>query len=212
LGGRRRPSTCTARGETSWTRELGLEPDDELQRLERAILNHDRRRRRRSGRYPGRRRLVFVALLALGLSAALWWLYFRDEDAVEHAMKTAEEARRARLALVGFGYWHDGLLLGMVSFAAGLKKAISDPYDPLDGWIGVELGVGVALFVWSTVGFSRTLGLGTSVPRLVADGVALATIPLGTEWTAAAEFAALMAIVVASLVIERTTGVRPLRL
>jgi low temperature requirement protein LtrA len=147
-------------------------------------------------------RLVVLALLALALSATLWWLYFRDEDAVEHAMKAADEARRARLALVGFGYWHYGLLLGVVSIAAGLKKAIGDPYDPLGGWIGVELGVGVALFVWCTVGFSRTLGLGTSIPRLAAGAAALATIPVGTEWTAAAQLAWLVAIVAAALVVE----------
>ena len=40
-------------------------------------------------------RLALVALLALALSAALWWLYFRDEDAVEHAMTAASDARRA---------------------------------------------------------------------------------------------------------------------
>ena len=110
--------------------------------------------------------LVVVALLSLALSAALWWLYFRDEGAVERAMLQADQSRRARFALMGFGYWHYGLLLGVVAVAAGLKKAIGDPYDPLGVWIGA--GVGVALFVWCIVGFCRTLGLATSPPRLVA--------------------------------------------
>ena len=147
-------------------------------------------------------RLVLVALLSLALSAALWWLYFRPEDDVEEAMKTAEQARRARFALVGFGYWHYGLLLGVVAVAAGLKKAIGDPYDALDGWIGAELAVGVALFLWCSVGFCSTLGLETSMPRLVAGAAALATIPVGTEWTAAGELAVLTALVVAALVVE----------
>jgi low temperature requirement protein LtrA len=147
-------------------------------------------------------RLVVVALLSLALSATLWWLYFRDEDAIEHAMTSAGQARRARLALVGFGYWHYGLLLGVVAVAAGLKKAVGDPYDHLDGWIGVELAVGVALFVWCTVGFCRTIGLDVSAPRLVAGAAALLTIPIGTEWTAAAQLAALVAIVAAALVVE----------
>jgi low temperature requirement protein LtrA len=151
-------------------------------------------------------RLVVVALLALGLSAALWWLYFRDEGAVERTMVNADQARRARFALIGFGYWHYGLLLGVVALAAGLKKAIGDPYDPLGGWIGVELGAGVALFVWCTVGFSRMLGLGTSMPRLLAGAAALATIPVGTEWTAAAQLAALVAIVAVALVAEGHRG------
>ena len=147
-------------------------------------------------------RLVIVAWLSLALSAALWWLYFRDEDGVERAMKDASPTRRARVALTAFGYWHYGLVLGVVAVAAGLKKAVGDPYDPLDGWIGSELAVGVALFTACTVGFRTTLGLGVSRARLVAAAAALATIPVGTEWTAAGELAALTLIVAAALVIE----------
>ncbi|HEX2346451.1 MAG TPA: low temperature requirement protein A [Gaiellaceae bacterium] len=155
-------------------------------------------------------RLVVVALLTLALSAALWWLYFRDEDAVERAMLRADQALRARLSLIGFGYWHYGLLLGVVAIAAGLKKAIGDPYDSLGGWIGAELGAGVALFVWCTVGFCRMLGLGVSVPRLLAGAAAIATIPIGTEWTATAQLGALVAIVAVGLVVE-SSGVRRVR-
>ena len=83
-----------------------------------------------------------------------------------------------------------------------MKKSIGDPYDPLAGWIGIELGVGVALFVACTVGFRTALGLGVSRARLVGAAAALATIPLGTEWSAAAQLAALTLIVVAALVTE----------
>jgi low temperature requirement protein LtrA len=147
-------------------------------------------------------RLAVVALLSLALSAALWWLYFRDEGAVEHAMREASDSRRARWALIGFGYWHYGLLLGVVALAAGLKKAAGDPYDDLGTWIGTELAVGVALFTACTVGFRTTLGIGASRSRLVAAAAALATIPIGTQWTAAGELAVLTAIVVAALLIE----------
>ena len=146
--------------------------------------------------------LVVVALLALALSSSLWWLYFRDEDGIEHAMVDATPARRARLALVGFGYWHYGLVLAVVAIAAGLKKAIGDPYDPLVGWIGVELAVGVALFVACTAGFAATLGLGVRRVRFVAAALALATIPIGTEVAAAAQLAVLTALVTVTLVAE----------
>jgi low temperature requirement protein LtrA len=159
---------------------------------------------------PVDERLVLVALLALALSASLWWLYFRHEEAVEHAMVAAEEGRRARLALVAFGYWHYGMLLGVVAVAAGLKKAIGEPYDALGGWIGIELAVGVALFLWCSAGFCRTVGLGASVPRLVAGLAALATIPVGTEGTAVAQLAVLVGIVAAALVVEaRRTAEHP---
>ncbi|HUG64286.1 MAG TPA: low temperature requirement protein A [Gaiellaceae bacterium] len=146
--------------------------------------------------------LAVVALLALALSASLWWLYFRDERAIEHAMVEATPSRRARLALVGFGYWHYGLVLGVVGVAAGLKKAIGDPYDPLGTWIGGELAFGVALFVACTAGFAATLGIGDRSVRLVAAALALATIPVGTQWSAAAQLAMLTLIVVGALIVE----------
>jgi len=146
--------------------------------------------------------LVVVALLALGLSASVWWLYFRGEEDVERAMQNAEPSRRAHLALVGFGYWHYGLLLGVVAVAAGLKKAIGHPYEELGTWVGLDLAVGVALFTACTVGFRATLGLGSSRERLLAAAVALATIPLGLYWSAIAQLVALTAIVVGALVIE----------
>ncbi len=59
-----------------------------------------------------------------------------------------------------------------------------------------------ALFVASTVGFRTTLGLGVSRGRLVAAAAALATIPVGTEWSAAGQLAALLLIVVVALAVE----------
>ena len=146
--------------------------------------------------------LVLVALLALALSASLWWVYFSDEGAVEQAMLDAPEETRPRLALVAFGYWHVGLLLGIVAIAAGLKKAVGDPYEPLGGLIAVELAVGTALFLLSEVGFRRTLGIGRSGIRIAAAVAALATIPLGTELDAKAEIGALAAIVAVALALE----------
>ncbi len=150
--------------------------------------------------------IVVIALLALALSACLWWLYFRDEEAVERAMTDATPTRRARLALVAFGYWHYGLVLGVVGVAAGLKKSIGDPYDPLGSWIGVELAVGVALFIASTAGFVAALGLGARRVRLAAAALALATIPLGTAWTAASQLAALTLIIGVALIVEARRG------
>jgi low temperature requirement protein LtrA len=146
--------------------------------------------------------LVVVALLSLALSASLWWLYFRGEDEVERAMTDAEPSRRARLAVMAFGYWHYGLLLGIVAVAAGLKKALGHPYDELGSWVGIELAVGVALFTACTVGFRATLGLAVGRARLVAAALALATIPVGTQLSATAQLVALTAIVTGALAVE----------
>jgi low temperature requirement protein LtrA len=153
--------------------------------------------------------LALVALLSLALSASLWWLYFSDESSVERAMHDAPPERRPLMALLGFGYWHYGLLLGVVAVAAGLKKAVGDPYDSLDIWIASELAVGAALFAACDVGFRRTLGIPRGEVRLLAAAAMLATIPLGTEVAAVAQVGALAAIVTLALVVEAGMGSDP---
>ncbi len=147
--------------------------------------------------------LVVAALLALGLSASLWWTYFGSEAEIESALEEATPARRPSLALVGFGYWHYGLLLGVVALAAGLKETIAHPYDPLDAWAAGELALGVGLFLACDLGFRGALGLDMSRGRLAAAVAAVATIPLGTELATTAQLAVLVAIVVSALALER---------
>ena len=150
--------------------------------------------------------LVLVALLSLGLSAALWWMYFSDEEEVERAFHDTPPKRRPQLALAGFGYWHYGILLGIVAVSAGVKKAIGDPYEPLNGWIAVGLAAGAALFVACDVGYRRTFGIARSQIRLVVSAIALATIPLGTEVGATAQIAALAALAAAALAAEQVAA------
>ena len=151
---------------------------------------------------PIDRGLVVAALLALSLSAALWWAYFGDEDEVEAAFQDAPPEHRANLALIGFGYWHYGILLGIVAIAAGLKKAVGHPYDPLETWIAVGLAVGTVLFILCDVGFRRTFGIERNNARLLAAPLILATIPLGTEAEAVVQIGAISAIVAAALLAE----------
>ena len=146
--------------------------------------------------------LVLVAILSLSLSAALWWVYFSDEGAVEQAFHDASPARQPQLALNGFGYWHYGILLGIVALAAGIKKSIGEPYDPLAGWAAIGLAGGVALFIACEVGFRRTFGISWNKLRLAAAAAVLMTIPIGTELGAAAQIGAVAALVTAALVAE----------
>ncbi len=110
--------------------------------------------------------------------------------------------QRPTLALVGFGYWHYGLLLGVVAVAGGLKKAIGDPYESHDAWIAAELAAGVSLFLASDVGFRRALGIPGGGARLAAAAAALATIPVGTEVAALLQVAALAVLVAVPLAVE----------
>ena len=94
------------------------------------------------------------------------------------------------------------LLLGSSRSRQVSKKAIGDPYETLDGWIAVELAVGVALFIACDVGFRRTLGITGGRVSLLARRPQLATIPLGLVVAASAQVGALAAIVAAALILE----------
>jgi low temperature requirement protein LtrA len=146
--------------------------------------------------------LIGAALLSLALSAALWWVYFSDETAVEKAFHDTPPEQRAARALSAFGYWHFGILLGIVGVAAGLKKALGHPYDELETFAAIWLAAGTALFVISDIGFRRVFALDRNRIRFAAAALALATIPLGSELGATAEVAALAAILGVALAIE----------
>jgi hypothetical protein len=61
----------------------------------------------------------------------------------------------------------------------------------------------VSVFLIGNVLFRRTLGIGRGSMRLAAAVLAPATIALGTELSAFAQLAALAALLLAMLVIER---------
>ncbi len=142
--------------------------------------------------------LALIALLGLALSTGLWWTYFGDEEHIEHAMLSTPLDERTRLA-IHFGYLHVFLLLGIVLVAAGLKKAIAHPLDPLDDFTAVVLAAGTAVFVAADAALLRVLGLARSRARAASAVALLATIPLGLAVSAALQVAVLAAIVTAAL-------------
>jgi hypothetical protein len=83
-----------------------------------------------------------------------------------------------------------------------LKKAIGHPVDPLEDLVAVELATGAALFVAAAGAILRVLRVDDGVAaRGAMTAVALATIPLGLAVSAAAQVAALAAIVIAGAVV-----------
>ena len=154
--------------------------------------------------------LAGVAVLGLMLSACLWWTYFGgDEEEAERALSAAPPDRRARMAVDAFGYAFLPLLLGIIASSAALKKATGHPFDEVEFARTLQLAGGVALFMAGDAMFRAVLGLGAAPWRLAAAVVAFATIPLGTAVSATAQIAALVAILVAALSLERTLDKRP---
>lgn len=146
--------------------------------------------------------LALIAVLALALSASLWWTYFSHEDEVEDAMHGTPYAERPRLALLT-GYIHYFLLLGVILVAAALKKAIPDPLGDFGWETAVALPVGVAMFVAADTATLRIFRIDFPSGRRVAIVAVLATVPLGLV-SAAGQVAAIALIMVATLAYRPT--------
>jgi low temperature requirement protein LtrA len=138
--------------------------------------------------------LVGVAVMGLLLSACLWWAYFGSGDAesAEEAIGRAPPARRAQMAVYGYGWWHIAILLGVIAIAGALRHAIGHASNELSTGQAVMLGGGAALFMLGDVMFRRTLGIGRGMARLAAAALALATIPLGTSVSAVTQLVVLV--------------------
>ena len=141
--------------------------------------------------------LAVIALLALALSASLWWTYFCHEEAVDEALLATPPSERPRMAIF-IGYVHFFLLLGVVLVAAGLKKAIPDPFADFGWETALVLPVGTAMYVAADTTMLRLLHIGFSHRRVVAVVAVLATVPLGLA-SAAAQVAAIVLIMAAAL-------------
>ena len=153
--------------------------------------------------HPIDAQLVLVALLGLALSAGLWWTYFGgDEQRAEQALVAAPPQRQPVMVLVGYFYWHLLILLGIVLAASTLHEATGHPSGELSTARAVLLASGVALFLAGDALFRRTLGIGTAGWRVLAALLSLATIPVGSSGSAAAQLVALVAVLLACLLLE----------
>ncbi len=155
--------------------------------------------------------MLLVAVLGLMLSSELWWTYFGgdDEDALG-ALRRMTPTRREFFDTNLAYYWaHLLILLGIITDAAALERAIGHPYDELEFALALALGGGTALFLVGHAVFRRILGLPMHPWRALAAALALATIPLGTEASALAQLAALVAAFGICLAAEAARGSEP---
>jgi low temperature requirement protein LtrA len=133
-----------------------------------------------------------VAVLGVGLAAALWWTYF-DIVALVSAKRLGEaEVGRVQneLARDSYSYIHLAMVAGIVLLAFGLKVAIAHHGDHLHTVPAFALMGGVAIYLFGLVAFRyrhiqtinrQRLGLGivllilipvaTAVPALISLAV-----------------------------------------
>ena len=153
--------------------------------------------------------LIAAAVLGLGLVATLWWAYFaHDDERAEETLSAADDGARTQMTMFGYFYAHIPIVVGVITMAAGLKKAIGHAWEPLHGGPAIALAGGVALYFAGDVLFRQVMRIGPSRVRALACLAALVTIPVGL-WTAAAELLALTLVVAGALALERGAPARP---
>ncbi|MEO5876889.1 MAG: low temperature requirement protein A [Streptosporangiaceae bacterium] len=149
--------------------------------------------------------LAVAALLGLATVGGLWWTYFdRDDQRTEHALAAADEAVRAQRTMTGYFYAHLPIIIGVIVFAAGLKKVLGHAWGHLSTGQALALAGGVALYLLGDVLFRAVMGLGPSRIRLGAAVLSLVTIPVGL-FVATLQLTALLAVVAGALVLETRT-------
>ena len=146
------------------------------------------RRRRRRATLPVTAAVLLAALLGLGVSVALWWVYFDVVALVaERVLARLEGEPRSRLARDSFTYLHFPMLVGIVYLALGMKKVLTYVADPEHHDLGdalpwvplVALFGGAVLYLVALSALRRRNVGGWNVQRLVAAAVLLLLLPVG---------------------------------
>lgn len=148
--------------------------------------------------------VLAAAVLALILSAELWWIYFaNDAEKAEQALASASAVDRIRAAHGGYFYSFVPMLLGVVSIAAGIKKSLGHFTEALETPAASALAIGVALYLFGQAAFRAALRLGTARLRLATAIVAAATVFVGVQVSAAAQMIAPAVLLAALIGAER---------
>ena len=119
------------------------------------------------------------ALLAVGLSVAMWWNYFsRLAGAAQRAVAGRAGESRASLATVGT-YLHAGIVGGILIVAVGLATAMheAEAAAALGGFGAVTLGGGLAVYLAATAWYERSMTGRTTPARGIAALLAATSVP-----------------------------------
>lgn len=152
---------------------------------------------------------LLVALLGLCIAYYLYWNYFSgDETRAEHALHAiAEPARKARVAVVAWGYAHYFLIAGIVFTAVGVKLSVGHAFEPLHWPSAIVPSVGVATFLLGHAWFLSTLEVPGAWYRVAAAAGVMAAIPLG-HWRAVAQVTAVLLVMAAAVIAKDIKTVR----
>jgi low temperature requirement protein LtrA len=149
---------------------------------------------------------IVAIVLSLVFLATLWWSYFdRDDVRAEHALVSASQEERARMALLGYWYAHLAMIFGIVLIATAIKQVVAHGEGPVESaaWL---LAGGLAVYLAGDVFFRWVVGIGPLTVRAVGAIIALALAIAGLQWGGVTELGAMTALMVVLLAVEQRGG------
>jgi low temperature requirement protein LtrA len=152
---------------------------------------------------------VAVGVLGLVIAYYLYWNYFSgDETRAEHALAAIDDpGRKARVAVLAWGYAHYILIAGIVFVAVGVKLAVAHSTEALHWPSAIALSGGAAAFLLGHAWFLNILSIRGAAYRLAAAAGVLAVIPLG-HWRAVAQLVAVLLVMAVSVIARDLQTVR----
>lgn len=155
--------------------------------------------------------IMSASLLGLGLTMALWWLYF-DTTALhaERALHEARDVERARMGRDGYSFLHLPMIAGIVLLALGMKKVLEyvsdtehhDLSDPLKGAPLAALVLGVVTYLLGQTAFYYRCVRRVKVFRVGLAVLLLPMLVIGAELPAMLSLGILTAAVAATVAWE----------
>ncbi len=163
--------------------------------------------------------VVLAALLALGVSLALWWVYFDVVALVaEGVLAKLEGEPRTRLARDSYTYLHFPMVAGIVYLALGVKKVLEyvahvDEHDLGDAlpWVPVIALYGGAVLYLAALSALRRRNIGGwNRQRLLACAALLVLLPVAVLVPALVALS-LLAVVLTALISYEAMRLAPER-
>jgi low temperature requirement protein LtrA len=148
--------------------------------------------------------IAAAAVLGVGLTAAMWWIYF-DIVAIVSARRLGEaEPGRTQneLARDSYSYVHLVMVAGIVLVALGMKKTIGHFDDHLEAVPAFALLGGVAVYLLGLVAFRWRHIRSINRQRLLLAAALLVLVPAATEVPALLALAVVNALVWAMIAYE----------
>ena len=129
--------------------------------------------------------VIVGALFGIATAAALWWAYFDMVSIVaERRLRRARPRDQVLIARDSYTYLHLPMLAGIIVFAIGVKRTLSQVDAHLQLVPAVALCGGVALYLLALSAFKRRNIGSFNRPRLVVAGLLAGLAPAATAMSA----------------------------